>query len=84
VLLEKSERCNMCGTAQWEWEEDLNAYSPIYHTCHGCRIKEALSEDNTPKGKGTSIRLVPRQVAERMAREAATRRVPRRRKRGRR
>jgi hypothetical protein len=84
VTLERSERCTLCGTAQWEWEADPNAYTPIYHTCHGCRIKDAMAEDNTPKGKGTTIRLAPRKVAERMIREAARSHVPRRRKRGRR
>lgn len=72
----------MCGTAQWEWEADPFAYAPVHHTCHGCRLKEAMSEDNTPKGKGTTIRLVPKRTAERLTREAATRSVPRRRRRG--
>lgn len=84
VVLERAERCQMCGTAQWEWEDDLNAYAPVYHTCHGCRLKEAMAEDNTPKGKGTTIRLVPKQTAERMARDAKKRHVPRRKRRGRR
>lgn len=82
-MLERADRCQLCGTAGWEWEEDPGAYTPVFHTCPGCRLKDVLNDDpNTPKGKGTTIRLVPQRVAERLTREALKRGVPKRKRRG--
>jgi hypothetical protein len=79
--MEKADRCSMCGTAPWEWEADPYAYDPIYVTCPGCQRKEALADDDTPRPKGTTVRLVPKRVAARLARDASNHRVPRRRRR---
>jgi hypothetical protein len=81
VTMEKADRCSMCGTAPWEWEADPYAYDPIYVTCPGCQRKEALADDDTPRPKGTTVRLVPKRVAARLARDASNHRVPRRRRR---
>ena len=35
-LFEKGERCQMCGTAEWEWDENRHAYEPVLRTCWGC------------------------------------------------
>ena len=65
VSLERSERCVSCGTADWEWEVDPNAYEPVVHYCRGCALRETLQKDNdTPKGPGHSVRLVSRRAAE--------------------
>ena len=29
--LEEGSRCSMCGTAQWEWDEDPGAYEAVPH-----------------------------------------------------
>lgn len=86
AAMERSERCTLCGTAEHEWEEDYFAYHPVQLTCRGCQLKETLSGDDTPMPKGTSVRLVPKAVAARLAAEQAARArsgvstVPRRRR----
>lgn len=83
VTLERADRCSSCGTSGWEWEEDPYAYHPIFVTCPGCQRKEILAADDTPRPKGTSVRLVSKHMAARLAREAARGPKPRpRRKRG--
>lgn len=37
-LMEKAERCQMCGTAPWEWEQNRHAYEAVEHFCHGCYL----------------------------------------------
>jgi len=56
LFVEESQRCQMCGTAEWEWEENPHAYEPIGKMCHGCYLKDTVQEDskNLP---GTTIVL---------------------------
>ena len=56
--LEASERCQMCGTAAWEWEENKFAYEPDEKYCHGCYLKGSFSESTDTKLKGTTVTLV--------------------------
>lgn len=53
---EKSERCSLCGTAQWEWDEDRYAYTTEEKFCKGCYYKHVQSEghDRLP---GTTVEL---------------------------
>lgn len=67
VALERSERCQSCGTAPWEWEEDRNAYTPVVHQCFGCMLREIMMDDKDAKPKGSTIRLVTRRMSEQMA-----------------
>lgn len=55
-IIEDSLRCQMCGTAEWEWEENQFAYEPIAHRCPGCYLKDTAQEDskNLP---GTTVVL---------------------------
>jgi hypothetical protein len=48
----------LCGTAEWEWEEDKRAYAPLEHFCMGCYIKNVYADsiDNAP---GVTVRLSP-------------------------
>lgn len=62
-LVSSGERCTMCGTAQWEWDQDPGAYEAGTHLCLGCRTKEEAAED-APKISGQRVVLVPRRVAE--------------------
>lgn len=64
--MERSQRCTMCGTAPYEWADDPFAYTPVFHTCIGCQKKELLSDDDTPRVKGTTVRLLPKEEAERL------------------
>jgi hypothetical protein len=73
VTLERADKCQSCGTSGWEWAEDPYAYDPVLVTCPGCQRKEILAADDTPRPKGTTIRLVGKHMAARLAREAAQR-----------
>lgn len=81
MVLERAEKCPMCGTSDWEWEADPYAYVPMPHRCKGCMLKETLADDEDTKGKGVTIRLVPKKLAARLSREAPQR--PRTRRRAR-
>lgn len=63
-LIDKSQRCGMCGTAEREWREDRFAYTPVVETCLGCQQKDLMREEaNTP---GATIVLVPKAQAARL------------------
>ena len=76
-LLEDASRCQMCGTSQWEWEEDPFAYEAMSMHCEGCARKEFAREDAEEQA-GTRIALVPRTRAAEM--RSAPKVAPRRRR----
>jgi hypothetical protein len=55
---EKSARCVMCGTAQWEWDENPNAYQATTEFCPGCYRKDAANDSDEPLPAGASITLI--------------------------
>ena len=55
--LESAERCSLCGTAQWEWDEDPFAYEPSEKFCKGCYLRAAGQEDTKHSLPGTSVEL---------------------------
>lgn len=61
--LEEADRCQLCGTASWEWDENPHAYQPQEVWCKGCYLKDITTEtkDNLP---GTSIRMVPEAMSQ--------------------
>lgn len=61
--MEKAERCQMCGTAAWEWEEDRYAYEPAREVCIGCQKKDLLRDDHEKPPPGSSVVLIPKKVA---------------------
>lgn len=78
--IEKSMRCTMCGTADWEWEEDGYAYEAVQQVCFGCQKKDLIRTDPEFESKpGVSIILLPKKVAQKLSEIAP--RAPRRRKR---
>ena len=56
--VEKNSKCGLCGTAEWEWEDDKRAYAPVEHFCLGCYLKSQL-DDEAGNQPGTTVRLVP-------------------------
>lgn len=58
-------RCPLCGTSDWEWEEDEHAWQADIWRCHGCEAKDALrrqvqqaDENASPaESDGKQIRL---------------------------
>lgn len=57
-ITEKSLDCTMCGTADWEWEENTHAYATEESWCRGCYLKSIASED-AGKLPGTTVVLTP-------------------------
>lgn len=71
--IEKGERCTLCGTAPWEWEDNKFAYEAGEHFCRGCYIKNVASEGQG-RLPGTTVELVrstPQQKAKAQLREQA-------------
>ena len=73
-MLEKSARCDMCGTAEWEWEADRFAYTPVEKHCHGCYLKHMAGEEGAQM-PGSTITLMPTRTAESAQRLAKMKRA---------
>lgn len=56
---ESNIRCNMCGTAPWEWEENRFAFTPVEEFCQGCYQKSVFSDTQGSSLPGTNVRLIP-------------------------
>lgn len=75
-VIEKAQRCAMCGTAPWEWDEkqggDRRAYEPVESFCPGCHMKAgAAPHDPNRNTDGITIELAPtrtQQAAQRLLR----------------
>lgn len=78
-MLERGERCNLCGTADWEWEADRFAYEPVVEVCHGCRMKDMMRDEATQPG--SSVVLVTKERAQQLHANAKNRQIPRRARR---
>lgn len=57
-LTEKGLRCQMCGTASWEWEQDIRAYEPVVVDCMGCYHRETMGAE-TDRRPGARVELLP-------------------------
>jgi hypothetical protein len=56
--MEEPLRCQMCGTAEYEWEDNKFAYEPHAHVCRGCELKDLVMDDPDREHKpGEYIRL---------------------------
>lgn len=58
-IMESSERCGLCGTAQWEWEANKHAFTPVEEFCPGCYMKSVYSDTQGSSLPGTNAKLVP-------------------------
>lgn len=45
---DRNSRCSHCGTADWEWEENRDAYVAKVKVCRGCH-RRASEEKNQRK-----------------------------------
>lgn len=81
MMFDDAQRCQLCGTADWEWEQDRHAYEPVLKTCLGCYYKE-ISREGQEIGPGVTVALEKpgtmasaqrRMVHERLARRDAAR-----------
>ena len=55
-MFEEASRCQMCGTADWEWDENKHAYEPVLQTCWGCYYKE-IAREGEEIGPGVTVIL---------------------------
>jgi hypothetical protein len=58
-IMENAQRCTMCGTAPWEWEENRFAYAATEEFCQGCYQKSVFTDIESRSLPGTNVRLVP-------------------------
>lgn len=58
-LVESAERCDFCGTAPWEWDENKYAYEAVDHFCPGCYQKSVFSSGESNSLPGTNVKLIP-------------------------
>ena len=61
--IEDSLNCGLCGTSEWEWEEDKKAYAPVEQFCMGCYIKTVYS-DSIDSSPGVTVQLGPTKTIE--------------------
>lgn len=55
----------MCGTAQWEWDEDRFAYEPVEKFCQGCYLTASADDPDPNRNKdGITIQLLPTRTIE--------------------
>lgn len=55
-MFEEAMRCQMCGTSDWEWEENRHAYEPVLKTCWGCYYRE-VAQQGQDIGPGVRVNL---------------------------
>ena len=58
-ILESTERCSLCGTAEWEWKANKHAFTAVDHFCPGCYMKSIYSETVGSSLPGTNVKLIP-------------------------
>lgn len=58
-LMEANARCDMCGTAEWEWDENPFAYEAVDEFCKGCYMKSVYSDQEKGGLPGTNVKLIP-------------------------
>lgn len=58
-IMESALRCTLCGTAQWEWDENRFAYVVTEEFCQGCYQKSVFSDQEAKSLPGTNIKLEP-------------------------
>lgn len=73
-LQEKALRCQLCGTAEWEWAENRHAYEALPTQCEGCRRKE-FAAAGEPQSHGVTYELRSTQGVEAARRRVAQRRA---------
>ncbi len=78
--MEKGLHCVLCGTANWQWEENRFAYEAVETTCRGCYVKETVSRDSD-RNAGVTVELRPTGTREAAQRRVAARNKARRRAR---
>ena len=76
-MFENAERCSMCGTSPWEWEENKFAYEPVMRTCMGCYYKE-IAREGTDIGPGVTVMLEKPGTMQSAKRQVAAMRLSRR------
>ena len=57
--MEQTLRCQMCGTAGWEWEENRFAFTAVDEFCQGCYQKSIFGDTEGSSLPGTNVKLIP-------------------------
>lgn len=66
VALEEAQRCGLCGTANWQWEDDPEAFVAASVVCPGCARRDVATEEagSAARQHGATVQLLPREHAE--------------------
>ena len=56
-LTEDSQRCSMCGTSDWQWDEEKYAFIPSVQVCRGCAMRDS-ARDMAKDVPGSTIILL--------------------------
>lgn len=51
----RNEICDLCGTGEWEWNENRRAYTPTETFCMGCYQKSLLDEGGSLPGSSVTL-----------------------------
>lgn len=54
-VIESGLKCGLCGTAEWEWDLDKQAYVPARKFCWGCYYREVANEDELSTGQSVVL-----------------------------
>jgi len=75
-LIEHGLRCQLCGTAEWEWENNKFAFTAVEEFCQGCYQKSVFQDQQGSSLPGTNVKLIPTtpQLTAQMALKARRRR----------
>jgi hypothetical protein len=58
-MAESASRCQLCGTAPWEWEENKFAFTAVEEFCQGCYQKQVYQDQQGSSLPGTNVKLIP-------------------------
>lgn len=66
-FMEKNERCQLCGTAPWEWDPKQGgnrfAYEAVGELCQGC-LHRAVANEQIGQSPGVNVILKPTNTPE--------------------
>lgn len=64
-IIESRSQCSSCGTSDWEWDNDPDAYQAMRRICKGCMVLYAAEEDKP--SLGSRMVLIPKKRANEIA-----------------
>lgn len=75
VQLERAAHCTSCGLTEKQWHDDPGAFVPMQVVCPWCALKDRVRSDGDTSASipGASIKMLPRNTAEKISSTKAQR-----------